>query len=147
MLTNSMGGVRTGVGTILSTCAPWAVPRMSGPNWKGTGGGSWDPSRCARDNYHTFRHCVIKGTLSIGQWMLRYRIRSCVYLMPSLTSLPYRMLTRMEVPLLSPDFNAPDYYTRIKKALTAGRCATGGGNRRRLDCCKARNRLLGKALV
>ncbi|TFJ87523.1 hypothetical protein NSK_000874 [Nannochloropsis salina CCMP1776] len=31
-----------------------------------------------------------------------------------------RMLTRMEVPLLSPDFNAPDYYTRIKKALTAG---------------------------
>ncbi|GAB5029941.1 pre-mrna-splicing factor atp-dependent rna helicase-like [Nannochloropsis oceanica] len=31
-----------------------------------------------------------------------------------------RMLTRMEVPLVSPDFNSPDYYTRIKKALTAG---------------------------
>jgi len=31
------------------------------------------------------------------------------------------MLTRMEVPLVSPDFNSPDYYTRIKKALTAGK--------------------------
>lgn len=40
----------------------------------------------------------------------------------TLPSLPtFRMLTRMEVPLVSPDFNSPDYYTRIKKALTAGK--------------------------
>ena len=31
-----------------------------------------------------------------------------------------RMLRKMEVPLVSTDFNSHDYYTNIKKALTAG---------------------------
>jgi hypothetical protein len=31
-----------------------------------------------------------------------------------------RVLRRMEVPLVSTDFQSVDYYTNIKKALTAG---------------------------
>lgn len=38
-----------------------------------------------------------------------------------------RMLKRMEVALVSPDFNSPDYYTQIKKALTAGGYMQVGG--------------------
>jgi len=57
-----------------------------------------------------------------------------------------RMLTRMEVPLVSPDFNSPDYYTRIKKALTAGRYEGGREGGREggsvCDCVCELSRLL-----